>query len=188
MQATARRVVEEPGAWPELREGVRGLFDQIAPQWDTIASQPGHLDGLKAALDHVRGVRCAADLGTGSGRGAELIASRFPSARVTGVDLSAPMAREAQKLANERLAFVVGDGSALPLRSGSLDLVVTLNMFVFVDEVKRVLGRGGRLVIVYSGGDKTPIYVPTDVLRSRLAGFEVEEGRAGDAIFIVAST
>ena len=133
------------------------------------------------------------DLGTGSGKAARAVAARFPEAEIDGVDLSPAMIGEARRLLPAALAsrvrFEVADASALPFAGGEFDLVVLLNMIPFFDELARVLAPGGRALFAFSYGSGTPIYVPPETLRSRLAplGFGAfEELAAGPGTALLA--
>ena len=83
----------------------------------------------------------------------------------------------------ENLAFDVGDASALPYDDASFDLVTAANMIPFFDELARVVRPRGTLVVAFSLGPQTPIYVPSDRIREELAsrGFtefaEIDAGR-----------
>jgi len=117
---------------------------------------------------------------TGTGVAAKHVAGRFPGARVVGVDLSARMIAEAKsrlpdELA-ERVEYRVGDASRLPFRDGEFQLVSLMNMIPFFDELARVTAPGCTVVLSFSRGADTPIYVPPERLRREL-------GRRGFAEF-----
>jgi ubiquinone/menaquinone biosynthesis C-methylase UbiE len=69
-----------------------------------------------------------------------------------------------------RVRFEVGDASALACPDGEFDLVVLSNMIPFSDELARVAAPNGTLVLSFSRGAETPIYVPSERLRRELAG------------------
>jgi ubiquinone/menaquinone biosynthesis C-methylase UbiE len=134
------------------------------------------------------------DLGTGTGKAARVVARRFPDAQVVGVDLSPAMIAQAKRLLpeefGERVRFEVADAASLAFEDGAFDLVVLLNMIPFFDELARVTAGGGRLVFVSSFGSETPIYVPPETLRARLAplgfgGFEEVAAGQGSAFLAV---
>ena len=66
-----------------------------------------------------------------------------------------------------RVRFEVGDASALACPDGEFDLVVLSNMIPFFDELARVVAPGGTLVLSFSRGAETPIYVAPERLRRR---------------------
>jgi hypothetical protein len=65
---------------------------------------------------------------------------------------------------------VQADGAHLPLPSGSVDVVALVNAFLFPLEVARVLRPAGAVLWVSTLGDRTPIYLPPDVVLDRLPG------------------
>ena len=171
--------VRRPLLWRVLRGPLRRMFDGLAPTWETRIG-PHHLGALLLALEDVDPPRRVLDLGTGTGVAAKAVAERFPEAEVTGLDLSPAMIEEAGRRLPEELAarvrFAVADASALPLADGSVDLVTLMNMIPFFDELARVTAPGGTVVLSFSRGDETPIFVPFDRLRREL-------GRRGFAEF-----
>jgi ubiquinone/menaquinone biosynthesis C-methylase UbiE len=172
-------VVRRPILWHVFRRPLERMFDQLAPTWETRIG-PHHLWALERALEDVISPVRILDLGTGTGVVAKALAERYPAADVVGIDLSPAMIEEARrKLPPElapRVEFQVGDASALVSPDGDFDLVVLSNMIPFFDELARILERGGRLVLSFSRGAETPIYVPPERLR-------VELGRRGFAEF-----
>jgi ubiquinone/menaquinone biosynthesis C-methylase UbiE len=177
--------VRFPRLWPLVRPLIRKQFDVLAPVWDTMRS-PDAFAPVEAALRAVDGpVERALDVGTGTGAAALLIAERFPEARVVGVDIAPEMVEQARQKTRARanVTFEVGDASALPYDDASFDLVTAANMIPFFDELARVVRPGGTLVLAFSLGPQTPIYVPPDRIRKELAtrGFtefaEIEAGR-----------
>ena len=68
----------------------------------------------------------------------------------------------------DRVRFEVADAAALPCSDGEFDLVVLSNMIPFFAELARVTALGGTLVISFSSGADTPIYVPAERLRREL--------------------
>jgi ubiquinone/menaquinone biosynthesis C-methylase UbiE len=166
-------VVRRPALWRVFRGPLRNMFDGLAPTWETRIG-PHHLWALDLALEGIPVPSRVLDLGTGTGVVALALAERYPAADVVGVDLSPGMIEEArQKLPPElagRVRFEVGDASALACPDGDFDLVVLSNMIPFVDELARVVARGGTLVLSFSRGAETPIYVAPERLRGELGG------------------
>lgn len=184
--------VRFPRLWPLVRPLIRRQFGLLAPVWDTMRS-PDVFAPLEAALDTVGGpVEAALDVGTGTGAAALAIAERFPAARVVGVDIAPEMVERAREKARDRtnIAFDVGDASALPYDDAAFDLVTAANMIPFFDELARVVRQGGTLVVAFSLGPQTPIYVSSDRIRKELSkkrGFtEFAEIQAGRGSALVA--
>jgi ubiquinone/menaquinone biosynthesis C-methylase UbiE len=183
--------VRQPWAWRLLRPLVRFEFDRLAPSWDSRRStEPSPYE---AALERIDAPRRALDLGTGTGRYAIEIARRFPEADVVGADLSEQMLGEAWSNLpddlRDRVRFERADASKLPYEEGEFDLVGLGNMIPFFDELERVTARAGSIVIAFSQGSRTPIYVPFDRLRSELEprGFtDFAEISAGPGTALVA--
>ena len=172
-------VVRRPVLWHVFRRPLTRMFDGLAPTWETRIG-PHHLSALDLALEDVVSPVRILDLGTGTGVVAQALAERYPEAKVVGIDLSSGMIEEARrKLPPElagRVGFEVGDASALACADGAFDLVVLSNMIPFFDELSRVVAPGGTLVLSFSKGAETPIYVTSEVLRREL-------GRRGFAEF-----
>jgi ubiquinone/menaquinone biosynthesis C-methylase UbiE len=164
-------VVRRPALWRLFRGPLRGMFDGLAPTWETRIG-PHHLWALDLALEDVPPPRRALDLGTGTGVVALALAERYPEADVVGIDLSPGMIEEARRKAPPELVgrvhFEVGDASALDCPDGDFELVVLSNMIPFADELARVVATGGTLVLSFSRGAETPIYVAPERLRSEL--------------------
>ena len=183
--------VRFPRLWPLVRPLIRKQFDLLAPVWDSMRS-PDAFAPLEAALATVDGpVEAALDVGTGTGAAALAIAERFPAARVVGVDIAPEMVERARQKTRDResLSFDLGDASALPYDDASFDLVTAANMIPFFDELARVVRPGGTLVVAFSLGPGTPIYVPSERMRERLGprGFtEFAEIKAGRGSALVA--
>lgn len=166
-------VVRRPALWRLFRPLTRWQFDRAAPRWDQMRS-PGAFGSYEAALEALEPPpRRALDLGTGTGRGAFAIATRFPEAEVVGADIAEEMLSEARRLTPAELAdrvrFEAADGAALPYQDGAFDLVGLGNMIPFFDELARVVAPGGAVLVSFSAGPQTPIYVPAERLRSELA-------------------
>ena len=188
-----RAVVARPALWRLFRTPLRKQFDALAPGWEARRG-PEALAPAAAALARLeRRPSRILDLGTGTGKGARLAAERFRDAEVVGVDLSPRMVAEAERLLpaglRDRVRFVAGDAAALPFADGSFDLVLLLNMIPFFDELARVTAPNGSVVLSFSSGAATPIYVPPPTLRARLGGVGFggfEEAEAGSGMALIA--
>jgi ubiquinone/menaquinone biosynthesis C-methylase UbiE len=183
-------VVRRPSLWRLFRPLVRRQFDRIAPTWDQMRSE-GAFAPYEAAIAALETPpRRAVDLGTGTGRGAFAIAKRFPDAEVIGVDIAEDMLAQARSRTPPDLAgrvrFEAADGANLPYADGAFDLVGLGNMIPFFDELARITAPDGAVVVSFSAGPQTPIYVPTERVRGELerrgfadfAEFSVGQGTA----------
>ena len=164
-------VVRRPLFWRVLRRPLRSMFDGLAPTWETRIG-PHHLWALDLALADVPPPSRALDLGTGTGVVALALAERYPAAQIVGIDLSPGMIDEARRKVPPHLAgrvsFEVGDASALAHADSDFELVVLSNMIPFFDELARVVAPAGTLVLSFSKGSDTPIYVAPDRLQREL--------------------
>lgn len=194
-KALTRLVARAPWAWPLIRGRVRGFFDRLAGDWDerVRADSPERAVTLAEAVEPIQSPPGRIlDLGTGTGAAALWLATRYPEARVTGVDISEPMISQARaKVPPElsgRVEFQVADADGLPFDDGAFDLVAQVSVPVFFDEVSRVLAPGGHVVVVSSHGPKTPFHTPERTVRR---GFDrrgvetVATGAAGLGTFFV---
>ena len=107
---------------------------------------------LPMARRHLAGARRVLDLGCGEGQIARL-AEADGAERVVGVDTSAAQIAEARRRGGG-VAYARASATRLPLADGSFDAVVTCLVLEHIedldgalDEVARVLRRGGRFVI-----------------------------------------
>ena len=166
-------VVRRPRLWFLLRRLTRFQFDRLAPQWDAIRASETAYAPYEAALERVEPPpKRALDLGTGTGGAAFAIARRFTDAEVVGADLAERMIEHARANLTDdlcdRVRFEVADASKLPYEDGSFELVGLSNMIPFFDELDRVLAPGGFVILAFSGGAGTPIYVSPERLRTEL--------------------
>lgn len=187
-RALNQLVARAPFAWPLVRGPMRRFFGERAEGWDERTGAGGieHLAPLAAAVLHVSPApERALDIGCGTGAATLFLSREFPQARVRGVDLSEEMIREATSKVGldpeGRIAFRVGDASALPYPEQFFNLVCGLNMPPFFDQIVRVLRPGGFVVIASSWGEATPFHTPAKLLRWKFAQRGVEEVAAGEA-------
>jgi SAM-dependent methyltransferase len=164
-------VVRWPASWGLFRGLMRAQFDKLAPVWDR-GRDPSAFAGLEQALGAIDGeIRSALDVGTGTGEAALAVLRRWPNARVLGIDLSEPMVEEARRKApsDGDVEFRVGDAAKVDMPDGAFDLVTAANMIPFFDELARVIEPRGYLVVAFSIGAATPIFVAPERLRAELA-------------------
>jgi SAM-dependent methyltransferase len=160
-------VVRVPFAWRVFRGTLTRSFDKLAPTWEGRISEE-RLAPLKVALGAISEQPATVlDLGTGTGRVARVVAELWPEAKVVGADLSPGMIDEARRLGGN-VHYDVADATDLPYDDGAFELVTLSNMIPFFDELARVTAPGGRVIVAFTMGDRTPIYVPFDRVRSEL--------------------
>lgn len=134
------------------RRRVAASFGAASERYDAAARlQATTRAELISRLDHFTlSPRVVVDLGAGTGAGAAALARRFPDAQVIAIDISAGMLR----VAGERLGWrdrifggrfghpfarIVGDARALPLASGSVDLIFSNFMLQWCDDLDATL-------------------------------------------------
>lgn len=92
----------------------------------------------------------------------KLLEQNIPGIRITGLDITESMLRQAQRKilaagGRDAIFLVCGDAMALPCASGSYDVVVSglashhMNIPLMLSEMKRVLKPGGLLSIIDVG-------------------------------------
>jgi malonyl-CoA O-methyltransferase len=108
---------------------VRRSFDRVARTYDAAGAVQREIRArLLERLDIVRLTPATVlDLGAGTGHASRELKRRYSSAKVIALDLSLAMLRESarQQSLLRRFAPVCGDAHQLPLRTGSLDLVLS---------------------------------------------------------------
>lgn len=114
----------------------------------------GAFDAVDAALARrARGVRTVLDVGGGTGHHLARLLDAVADARGVSLDVSVAAARRAAR-AHPRAASVVADAwGTLPLRPGRLDAVTCVFAPRNMAEFARVLGPGGRLLVVTPDAD-----------------------------------
>jgi ubiquinone/menaquinone biosynthesis C-methylase UbiE len=160
-------VVRVPFAWRLFRGPMTRSFDKLAPTWEARISDE-RLAPMKVALGALAEPPATVlDLGTGTGRVARLVAEVWPQAKVVGADVSPGMIDEARRLGGD-VHYDVADATALPYPDDAFELVTLSNMIPFFDELARVTAPGGNVIVAFTMGDRTPIYVPFSRVRSEL--------------------
>jgi ubiquinone/menaquinone biosynthesis C-methylase UbiE len=142
----------------ERAEAARRYFADHADEWDAIRARHVGDDAVEAAmlaLMHKRRLGHLVDVGTGTGRMAEIFAP--VAAQISALDRSPEMLRIARaKLADRNIAadLVQGDFTAMPFADASADTVVMHQVLHFaadpgavIAEAARVLRPGGHLLI-----------------------------------------
>ena len=152
---------------------------RMAGGWDSNES-PSRTQALMAAFDHVGEPGRILEIGTGTGSGAALLKARFPTAKITAVDLSPEMVRIATAKVHG-VSFEPADASRLPFPDAGFELVTQNNVPVYFKEIDRVLAPGGRILITSTFGPATPYYTPHKVLSRRFAKLGYRDVRSEQA-------
>jgi malonyl-CoA O-methyltransferase len=148
---------------------VRRSFNRAAQHFDEAAIV--HREVRSRALERLLLLRQAPnvilDLGAGTGHGSAWLNRQFPKAQVIAIDSAFGMLMESnrqrgswRRLLGRSFSRACGDASALPLRSGSVDWVVSNLMLPWCSsietvfaEVRRVLKSGGVFAFTSFGPD-----------------------------------
>lgn len=160
----AARCAEDRRQLAAIRAGreasAQAYFARHAVEWDTLRSLHGADEPVEAALIKVlvtRPLGALLDVGTGTGRMAELLANH--AGRVTALDKSPEMLRIArarlQALPADKVDLVQGDFGALPFAQEAFDTVLFHQVLHYsqepgavLAEAARVLRPGGRIAVV----------------------------------------
>jgi SAM-dependent methyltransferase len=186
-------------AWAKFPEQLRWAsdlygkaFGYLAVFYDTWTEVEGYGDAFEEALLEIRGIpEKVLDVATGTGYVARRLKRLFPSAEVTGIDISGEMVAVAKHDAVADAVdvnFRVGDAAELPYPDNYFDLVVLQNSIPHTDEMMRVLVPGGKAILIISiGGPWVSFAWPAVGELFEAAGAESVWGRrAGPGFFGVA--
>lgn len=184
MRKVTRQVAFE-GGWDATRATkVADLFTSMSKNWTADHDIENRYWPLTDALD--RGdvsSTSAVELGSGTGLGTRILSQRFD--HVAAFDLSSGMLRNAPAEYGQR---VQADASTLPLRDGSVETLVLVNMLLFPAEVDRVLSDAGTIVWVNTVGEQTPIHLSADDVVTALPGaWQARASRAGQGTWCTAT-
>ena len=136
---------------PEDRKRLQDEFDRAASGF--AERTKGRFDEMDVvAFSRVAPGQSVAEVGAGTGNFLALFAD--VAARRVGVDITRGMLAEARRR-DPSLELLQADGAALPLRSGSIDLVSSAQAFHHIYkplpvlmEMRRVAGPDGRVLVV----------------------------------------
>ncbi len=159
----AARCAEDRRHLAAIRAGreatAEAYFARHAEEWDTLRVLHSPDEPVEAALAEALGGQLGAllDIGSGTGRMAELFAPR--AARVTAFDKSPEMLRIArarlQHLPSDQVELVQGDFGRLPFADGAFDTVLFHQVLHYAQEPEAVLAeaarvarQGGRIAVV----------------------------------------
>jgi ubiquinone/menaquinone biosynthesis C-methylase UbiE len=109
-------------------------------------------------------VRTVLDLGCGTGRFSEGLATRL-NASVIGADPSIKMLGEGKRNGHSRVSYICGPAESIPLDTGSVDLIfISMAFHHFTDparaaqECRRVLRQNGRLFLRTGCRERVSVY------------------------------
>jgi malonyl-CoA O-methyltransferase len=153
------RVFDRMGETDGQAERVRRIFSVWSAFYDSPFFQLGyygrvHARLLAAAADLAP--RAVLDVGCGTGLLADRLARRWPTARVTGLDLSPEMLAKARTRGAHagRARFVQGSVYAIPFADGAFDLVTSsvsahwyLDLDAALAEIARVSRPGAAFLL-----------------------------------------
>ncbi|WP_390476394.1 ArsR/SmtB family transcription factor [Altererythrobacter sp. MTPC7] len=132
-------------------DGANAWFADHAEEWDGLRqlhSPDGLVEDTLARALGDRPLGALLDIGTGTGRMAELFASEAD--HIVALDKSLEMLRVAraklQNLPAERVELVQGDFAALPFAAHSFDTVLLHQVLHFAQEPARALAEAARVV------------------------------------------
>ena len=198
----AARCAEDRRHLAAIRAGrqasAEAYFARHAGDWDTLRSLHSPDLPVEEALAAMLGsgpLGSLLDVGTGTGRMAELFSPR--AERVTAVDKSPEMLRVARsrldKLPSAAVELVQGDFTALPLPAGAFDTVLFHQVLHYAQdpaqvltEAARVTRQGGRIAIVdFAAHDREELrerhaHARLGFTDDQMLGFLAEAGFAGE--------
>jgi SAM-dependent methyltransferase len=134
------------------------IYADEAETWSAWAeSQPDYLAPLRHALTHLppRPIRrVTLEVAAGTGQATALLAGTADA--VLATDAVAEMVRRGAARV-PGVTWAVADAARLPVRDGTVDLVVCCNAVFALAEAERVLADDGVLLVVSSFAEMTPI-------------------------------
>lgn len=142
----------------------RASFERAAASYDGSAVLQREVAGrLMSRLDYIRlQPERVLDLGSGTGYCSESLLRRYPKSQVIALDFAPAMVSRSARCGRwlRRPLGICADAAALPLKSRSVDLVVSNLMLQwcsplssYFEEVRRVLRPGGLLMFTTFGPD-----------------------------------
>lgn len=167
------RILRDPaddGAW----RGLRSSYAAMSAEWrDWTSEQRGYDLPVRDGLRRIRPVPWAVEICCGTGEATTGIAEAVP--RVFACDLNVPML--CRRTYVRGAGWFAADVQALPLASGRVPLVVSLNGVFNPAELVRVIRPGGQLLWCTSFRSGTPLYVPPEQVHRMLGERWSAEGK-----------
>lgn len=160
------------------KKEIEKIYRRYAPIydiWSSLTESRGHLRSLEKA--HIQNGEAVLEVAVGTGVLFEKILQANPRGRNEGIDLTEEMLHRARKRANRsgttNYTLRVGDAYHLSYKDNSFDVILNNYMFdliperdftVILQEFKRVLKSGGRIVLVNMTRGGTGFNVIWDLL------------------------
>ncbi len=155
--STRRKTLEMAYTPPLIKR-----YNRTASTWDARISALGfehaYRETVRRSLRPLPKAAHVLDIGVGTGALSLALAHHYPAARVTGVDLSSGMLREAHRhfqRAGVSFCAYLADASTLPLRANAFDAVVSAHLLEHLPdpnaalrEALRVLKPGAPLLLI----------------------------------------
>jgi len=148
---------------------VKKNFERSATSYDKVAAlQREVADRLLERLDLIKmRPNALLDVGTGTGRCSQLLAKKYKKAQIYAVDISLPMLQQARGRLSlldkwrDKRHFVVGDAEFLPIKSQSIDFLISNMALQWCEDLPKTLSdfrrviRPGGLVLFSTFGPDT---------------------------------
>jgi SAM-dependent methyltransferase len=168
------RVLNDP-ADEEAWQGLHSTYAQQAPIWREFTdAQFGYAQSVRQGLQHVRPAEWAVEICCGTGEATGHIAAAVP--RLIACDLNVEMLTRHAPVPG--VPWVAADVRQLPLGTGAVPLIVSLNGVLNPREIVRVIRPGGQLLWCTSFRSGTPLYVEPDRIHQLLGGDWTAKGDA----------
>ncbi|MDI6732088.1 MAG: malonyl-ACP O-methyltransferase BioC [Candidatus Margulisbacteria bacterium] len=150
---------------------IKENFSKSAANYDQSANiQRQMLEKVFSLVDHE--YQTILDVGCGTGALVKLLADKYPSSQIVGIDFAPGMIKCANlKIIKPNVKFAVEDGEKLPFEPAKFDLVVSSAALQWMDyragikEAVRVLKPGGKFIFATFG--------PRTLQEGRRAGLSV---------------
>jgi cytosine/adenosine deaminase-related metal-dependent hydrolase/ubiquinone/menaquinone biosynthesis C-methylase UbiE len=171
MPSTAN--MSKPFAGTSSREG----FAAWAEVYDDLPNPLLSLEQrfLSALLPEIRGVDVV-EIGCGTGRWLDLLASQLPSSLI-GVDSSPEMVERARLKMQQRATILTGDATSLPLPNSSADIVLAPFVASYISELDDLAAEIARVARTRASVYVSDLHPETGTACNWSRGFTVGETR-----------
>jgi SAM-dependent methyltransferase len=168
------RLLSDP-ADAEAWEGLHSSYAEMAAEWRAWTDeQPGYSLPVRAGLRHAARAEWAVEICCGTGEATPGIAREVP--RLVACDLNLPML--VRHIDIPGVSWMAADVRQLPLGTGAVPLIVSLNGVFNPREIVRVIRPGGQVLWCTSFRSGTPLYVHPDRIHQLLGESWTAKGEA----------